>query len=412
MRISTSLGFERGIDSIQQVDSQLKETQLKISSGRNVLRPSDDPVASTRILKLQQELAINEQFQRNVDLAENALRLEDDLLGSMNDVITRIRELTIQSGDGTYNATDRQYIASEVKERLEQLAGLMNSRDAGGEFVFGGFQGNQKPFEKNVNGAYEYQGDEGRRFIQVDVSVNVAITENGKNLFEDVDAAENTFKTSSNPNNQADPPAIITTGQVIDQATYDAFYPEDLIIEFNPETNIVPNGPNFTVRERSTGKPLLTDQPYATGQPIAVEGIQFEIVGNPLPGDNFFVNSAEKQGLLTTIEKLIYGLENFIPTSEGRAAFDALLNDTLTNLDNAETSILETRSQIGARLNTVDTTREQQQDVEILTKEILADLSELDYAEAISQLSLEQFVLEASYGTYSQVTSLSLFDTL
>jgi flagellar hook-associated protein 3 FlgL len=412
MRVSTQQLFGKGIESINDVNAQLQKTQLQISTGKKVISPSDDPVASTRILQLNQELELNSQYQSNIQSVENSLKLEDDLLGSINDVVQRIRELTISAGNGALSSDDFKFISAEITERLEQLAGMMNSQDASGEYVFGGFQGKTEPFQQSVSGSYTYEGDEGRRFIQIEASVNIASTENGKSVFMDLDAAKNTFFTEVNPNNQSVPPAIITTGQVIDQDVYDAFYPEDMVIEFNPLTNVVPDGPNYTVREASSGRVLLADEPYVSGGPISASGIQFEIVGDPLPGDSFFVQSKEKQGVLTTVEKLIYGLENFNPTSEGRAVFDALLEDTLTNLDNAETSILETRSQIGARLNTVDTTREQNLDVELLTKEVLSDLQDLDYAEAISNLSLQQFILESAYSTYSQVTSLSLFDRL
>lgn len=418
MRVSTQQLFGRGIESINDVNSQLQKTQLQISSNKKALTPADDPVASTRILQLNQELALNEQYQQNIDMVENSLKFEDGLLGSINDVLQRVRELTINAGNGALNGEDLSFISAEIKERLDQLAGMMNSQDASGEFVFGGFQGKEIPFQQNTSGSYTYQGDEGRRFIQIEASVNIAATENGKSLFVDLPAAKNTFFTEVNPANRASPPAIITTGQVVDQETYDEFYPEDMVIQFKNGVT----GVEYDIIASSSGKVISSNNAYVSGSPITAEGVQFEVVGSPypgdaaatppVPGDSFFVQSSAKQGALTTVEKLIYGLDNFNPTSEGRAVFDALLEDTLTNLDNAETSIVETRSHIGARLNTVDTTREQHLDVEVLTKEVLSDLQDLDYAEAISNLTMQQFILESAYSTFSQVTGLSLFDRL
>ncbi|MCP5161709.1 MAG: flagellar hook-associated protein FlgL [Hahellaceae bacterium] len=412
MRISTSQVFTKGIDTIVDVNSQLQKTQQQVSSGKKILNPSDDPVASTRILELRQELNLNTQYQRNIELAENNLKLEDDLLGSISEVVQRVRELTINAGDGSLNPQDLKFIAKEIEERLEQLAGMMNSKDSSGEYVFGGFQGTNQPFVKNVSGSYEYKGDEGRRYVQIEASVNIAATENGKAIFMDIPSADKTFTTRVNPNNQADPPATITTGQIYDQEAYDAFYPNDMVIEFNPDASVVPPQPNYSVRDAASGRVLLNNQLYSTGDPIVVEGVQFEIVGAPVPGDTFFVDSTEKQGILTTTEKLLYGLTHFNATPEGRAAFDDILSNTLKNLDSAETSLLNARSSIGARLNTVDTTREQHLDVEVLTKEILSELEELDYSEAITQLSFQQFTLQAAYSTFSQVSSLSLFDRL
>jgi len=105
-------------------------------------------------------------------------------------------------------------------------------------------------------------------------------------------------------------------------------------------------------------------------------------------------------------------LRNFNNSTGGREAFDSVVSSAISNLDSAETSILEARSQIGARQNTIETTTEQLKDVEILTKEILTKIEAVDYAEAVSLLSVQQFTLEAAYSSYSQVTSLSLFDRL
>ena len=200
-------------------------------------------------------------------------------------------------------------------------------------------------------------------------------------------------------------PAQITVGQVVDQEVYDAFYPEDMTITFN-----TPN--DYTITESSSGRVLLANVPYAPGQPIALNGVQFEITGAPVPGDTFFVDSSAKQGVLTTVEKLIYGLRNFNNTTEGRVAFDNMGGTTLENLDNAATSILEARSQVGARLNTIETTKEQLKDVEIMSREVLTKLESVDYAEAVSLLSMQQFTLQAAYSSYSKITSLSLFDQL
>lgn len=405
MRISTSLIFERGLQSIQDVTNQQTKTQLQLSTGKKVLTPSDDPVASTRILELNQELALNTQYQRNIDLAEGRLSMQDDLLGSISDVVQRVRELTVSAGNGILTPDDLSFIAAEAEERLSQLAGLLNTRDASGEYLYGGFQGSTQPFQKNSSGAYEYVSDEGRRVIQIERSVTIAITENGKQIFQNVPAADNTFYTYANPNNLSVPPAQISVGQIIDQEVYDAFYPEDMTISFNSPTD-------FSVTQSSNGRVLLSNVPYSPNSPIVVNGVQFEIAGAPSAGDSFFVESSSRQGVLTTVEKLVYGLRNFNRTSEGRASFDHAIASSLKNLDNASTAILEARSQVGARLNTIATTKEQLKDVEILSREMLNKLEAVDYAEAVSLLSLQQFTLEAAYSSYSKVTSLSLFDRL
>ncbi len=405
MRVSTQQIFSRGLQQIQDVTQQQQKTQLQLSTGKKVLTPADDPVASTRILELNQELVLNQQYQRNIELADGRLKLQDSSLAGVNDVVQRIRELAVTSGNGALSAADLGSIADEVEERLGQLAGLLNSQDAGGEYLFAGYQGNTKPFTENVSGAFEYQGDEGKRLVRIDASVTIATTENGKQIFQDVASERNTFYTVASSSNQASPPAQISAGQVTDQEVYDAFYPEDLVVTFN-----TPN--DFSVSEKSTGRVVLSNSAYQSNSPISINGVQFNITGDPVAGDSFEVNSSAKQGVLTTVEKFVYALRNFTASPEGRDIFNDGIADAIANLDNAETSILAARGQIGARLNTIETTSEQLKDVEVLTQEFLTGLESVDYAEAVSLLSMQTFTLEAAYSSYAQITSLSLFDRL
>jgi flagellar hook-associated protein 3 FlgL len=405
MRISTQQLFNRGLEAIQDVTAQQQKTQLQLSTGKKVLTPADDPVASTRILELNQELAINSQFQHNVELAEGHLNLQDDLLGSVNSVVQRVRELMITAGNGALSKNDLSAISAEAKERLDQLAGLLNSQDASGEYLFSGFQGGTEPFQQNISGTYVYKGDEGKRFVQVEPNVRVATTQNGKEIFQDIKVDKNTFYTAANPNNKAVPAASITTGQITDQEAYDEFYPNDMVVKFTSSNQ-------YSITDKATGRELVTNQPFAPNDPIVINGVQFEIIGAPVAGDSFFVESTAKQGLLTTVEKFIYTLDHFDPSAEGRAVLRTNLDSSISNLDSAETSILESRSQIGARLNTIETTSEQLKDVEVLTREILSKLENIDYAETVSLLSVQQFTLEAAYSSYSRITALSLFDRL
>ena len=95
MRISTQQIFERGLQQIQDVTQQQQKTQLQLSTGKKVLTPADDPVASTRILELNQELVLNQQYQRNIELADGRLKLQDSTLAGIDKVVQRIRELAV-----------------------------------------------------------------------------------------------------------------------------------------------------------------------------------------------------------------------------------------------------------------------------------------------------------------------------
>ena len=249
MRISTLQSFNKGLNSILDNQTQVNKTQQQVSTGRRVLTPADDPIAATKILQLQQEQALRDQFGKNMTGAEGRLTLEETQLAGITDNLTRLKELTIKAGDGSQTISDRQAIAAEVREILGATVDLMNSKDAGGEYLFGGFKGGVEPFQQNASGRYDYVGDEGQRFLSIASSTNVATGDNGKALFVDVEAADNSFTTRASSLNQGS--GIVNPGFVVDEAAYADFYPEDLVITFNADSAVTPPTANYTIRQAS-----------------------------------------------------------------------------------------------------------------------------------------------------------------
>jgi flagellar hook-associated protein 3 FlgL len=412
MRVSTLQSFNKGLNSILDNQSQVNKTQQQVSTGRRVLTPADDPIAATKILQLQQDQALRDQYGKNMTGAEGRLTLEETQLSGITDNLTRLKELTVKAGDGSQTITDRQAIAAEVREILGSTVDLMNSKDAGGEYLFGGFKGATLPFPKNEAGRYDYAGDEGQRFLSIAASTTVATGDNGKNLFVDIEAADNSFTTQVNPLNLGD--AVVNPGFVIDSEAYAEFYPEDMVITFNADTAITPPGTNYTIRRASDGRVVdgMAENKYNSGDEIVAAGIGFKISGDPEPGDEFIVNSSEKQSITDTIFRLMDGLNNLADNPTDSATLENLLEDTLNNLAFAQSSISQVRSEVGARLNVIENTTSLAADVDIVSKSVLSKLSDVDFAEAVSRLSLQTFLLETAQQSYAKIQNLSLFNKI
>ena len=101
MRIATLQSFNLGLNAILDAQASVNKTQQQVSSGRRVLTPADDPIASTKILQLQQDLAQRDQYDRNMTAADNRLKLEESSLESITEALTRLQELTVNAGSGT-----------------------------------------------------------------------------------------------------------------------------------------------------------------------------------------------------------------------------------------------------------------------------------------------------------------------
>jgi flagellar hook-associated protein 3 FlgL len=156
----------------------------------------------------------------------------------------------------------------------------------------------------------------------------------------------------------------------------------------------------------------LSKQTYVPGQSIEVAGVVVGMSGDPEPGDEVLVKSSPKQSITDTIYRLTAGLNSLEDNPDDSATLDILIEDTLTNLTNAQASVSEVVSRVGARLNVIENTSNLAADVKIVNQDVLSKLSDVDFAEAVSRLSLQSYLLEAAQQSYTTISRLSLFDQM
>jgi len=187
MRISTFQIYQQGVNAMLDQQASLAKTQQQMATGKNILAPSDDPAATTRILKLGELIDVNTQYQQNADAAQTRLSLEDSVLSQTGDILQRVRELAVQGNNASLTTNDRKAIALEVRTRLDELLQVSNSKEANGEYLFAGYQSTTQPFSDNGSGSYLYTGDQGQRILQVGPTRKVASTDSGDKVFMQVD---------------------------------------------------------------------------------------------------------------------------------------------------------------------------------------------------------------------------------
>jgi len=199
MRISTSQFQLESVRRMLDQESRLSQIQQKISTGRKILSPSDDPSGSARILDLKQVIDINEQYKRNADVLESRLAAQDVTLTGFIDAYQRVRELAVQGLNDPIGQDNRDAIATEIREQLSQLVSLASRKDGNGEYLFSGFQGETSPVIDAGSGSYTYAGDQGQRKIVIGPNRSIEDSDNGFDLFFNVDnTTENAFSAVYN----------------------------------------------------------------------------------------------------------------------------------------------------------------------------------------------------------------------
>ena len=194
MRIGTLQLFRQGVNSILDQQTRLAGTQLQLASGKRINKPSDDPTGAAQLLGLSESLKVTGQYQKNIDYARSRLELEDAALGSVGDALQRARELAVQGLNDTNGAEDRAAIAKEIRQLTDEVMGLANRKDANGEYLFGGHQGQNAPFSHDGSGTFSYTGDQGQRRLQVGPARQISDSDSGLDVFMKVPASGGGFE--------------------------------------------------------------------------------------------------------------------------------------------------------------------------------------------------------------------------
>ncbi|MGN0921688.1 MAG: flagellar hook-associated protein FlgL [Cellvibrio sp.] len=167
-----------------------------------------------------------------------------------------------------------------------------------------------------------------------------------------------------------------------------------------------PSGANISLR---SGSPE-TDTLFG----VATQG-QGTITTNgqrALEGDSFFAESTDKESILTTLSRMAQAMRAVENNSESKAELSKMVSKSVTNLTNAISNITVMQGEVGARLNTIESSKALNLDVKLSTQTVISSMESLDYADATIQLKMQTLVLEAAQQSFSKVSQLTLFNYL
>jgi flagellar hook-associated protein 3 FlgL len=180
--------------------------------------------------------------------------------------------------------------------------------------------------------------------------------------------------------------------------------------------DFAPGGGTYNVYDTTldptkSGTPVATGT-YASGQPIAFDGLQFNITGTPAGGDSFTVTPSGTQSIFTTLQNLINVLNTSTATSSGTTNLANGLATANNNLDRALENVLSVRATIGSRLNELDQLDSMGSGIDTQDSTTISNLQGVDYTQAISNLTEQQTTLTAAQQSFAKTSNLSLFNYL
>ena len=149
MRLGSANSYDKSLHNIAARQSDLSSQQEKLTSGKKINRPSDDPTGASQAERSLTRMARIATDQRALEVQANAITLAESALGDATSLVLGIRDLVVSAGNGTYTATDRASIALQMQGLREQLLDIANRTDANNTPLFGGLGSAVIPFTQS-----------------------------------------------------------------------------------------------------------------------------------------------------------------------------------------------------------------------------------------------------------------------
>lgn len=185
MRITNNMMVNTLMHDLQSGLSKI-QTYNQHVLGQRVKRPSDDPVATSKIMKFSTDLSQIEQFDSNISDADSIFKVTESTISEVSDVLKRVKDLTQRAANQTFTAEDHMKFHSEIKTIFDQLVTNANFNFLG-KYVFSGYE-TDKPL-MNPDGTYAIDVTDSQIYntpklnLLVDAGEKMSITTHGFEIF-------------------------------------------------------------------------------------------------------------------------------------------------------------------------------------------------------------------------------------
>ena len=191
-RIGTATQYDSAVRNISARQSSLASLQENLTSGKRVLRASDDPVGAAQAERALTRIGRIQTEQRALDVQRSSVAQAESSLGDAVGLVQEMRELVVSAGNGTHSAADRQTIAQQIQGLREQLLVVSNRKDSNGAPLLASLGSAAAPFDGTPN---SFSGLPGQAAAS-DVSLPGALDGHAayrisstENIFDAIDAA-------------------------------------------------------------------------------------------------------------------------------------------------------------------------------------------------------------------------------
>ena len=426
MQISNKLFNQQQLGNFGRLNKDIQQIQNKISSGKNILKASDDPLAIIQLSAVKDQQELLGKFSSNVDAAQVRLEQANSVMGEITTVLTRMSELTTMAGNGAYDAFNREAIAREMEQLTDVLLSQVNTKDTRGQSLFSGFNSNVEAFSRDFHGNVTYNGDRGVQSLQIseNMTVNTSIDggtafmkvetpDGNRSVFDIADSAINAIRSATDVTSFASAEALASLNFTLPNqlqnwtfslegsagtASITASVSDQNLQGFVDEINAASSQTGISAVLEADGTVTMTDASSGTIKmsEVSIEGYEFS-----------------SETVTSYVElKAIDGSGATITNPVRITDTGQLIRESMTNFENAIANIGNQKAYISAHAGKAQMQLDAIRSRELVVTSQVMNLEDADLTELVTELQSQMTIRDAAHQAFAKIGQQSLFDFL
>jgi flagellar hook-associated protein 3 FlgL len=397
MRISENLKFNTIVDNMFKSQESYNKLSEKLSSLKEINRPSDDPVGMSKVLKFRESRASIEQDIRDIEGCESWLTMSESKLSAVGDLLVKAREVAVAQSTATASVETRSIGAGTMEHIIDQVLALANSK-YGGSYLFSGTKLEEAPFLSSGRSVAE---------------TGTAIAAEG-NIFDGIVESEGDYTGSANKTYvvkiiDSGAPGAATYQVSSDGGKSDSWSAtrtlaadgkillgDGMSLTFAAGSTELSNNDIFYVNALTAGNF------NGNGKELSVNIGEETSFAYSISGETAFTDmGARNVDIFNVLNTLKSGLENNEP---------GVIASCIDDLKAASNQIINNIANCGTRMNRLELAKNNLTDLDLNLVKLVSDKEDADMFEIITRLALKETALNASYAMASKIGNLTILD--
>jgi len=398
MRVTDNMRYNTTINSFFKTQAQYNDIIEKSASQKKINRASDDPIAATKIIDINQNLAANEQYRKNMTSIDSLISTSESKLSSAFDLLVRAQEIAVGQATATASTSTRKIAAQNVQSIIDEMLNLANSK-VNDRYLFSGSRNDVEPFSTTLLSP------------QIEAAGKAA-----NNTFAGTVVSSGTYTGTTNKNYALK----ITTAGALAAAEY----------QYSTDGGKTWNGTDLSLAGGSvslgTGVTLTFDDIGGT-KPFGADDIFYvnATAAGYYRGNNETLSITINRGM--TLDYNTSGAETFTTSGANVVDVFATLNDLKTaldsndvtgisnqldNLKDAQSQVTLSQSLCGAKSDHIETAKNNLDILDENLNSLLSATQDADLAELATKLSMKELALKMSYAISAKIGETTILDFL